>query len=93
MYILGVGTIYLLGGFMDKIGGSSRFFYFRSCCGPLLHHLLLRSVAEAAVLLPAFKLGCYWLHNDSASRTAPHPHRKMVMLRQVEVWLKNPQPL
>ncbi len=42
-------------------------YCFRSCCGPLLYHLLLRGLAEVSVLLSAFVLGCCWLHFGSAS--------------------------
>ena len=51
---------------------SGSNFYFRSCCGPLLYHLLLRGLAETSVLATACGLSCYWLHNDSASSTAHH---------------------
>ncbi len=43
------------------------FFDFRSCCGPLLYHLLLRDFADASVFASGCGLRCYWLHFDSAS--------------------------
>ena len=46
---------------------AKRFFYFRSCCAPLLHHLLLRDCVEASDLTAGCGLHCCWLHIGSAS--------------------------